>query len=326
MPLVSCDLQWEATYHAWCMSCSFVWVHSWAVSGSKAAPCLGKAMSAFRNLERITAQTLGRDKDCEKRAMLESRRCQLFGRVWQRYFTNYVFQDIVNDLKLTFIKQRMLAVMIMRTPGRRNNFVDWQKAEVRIAVQPIMDMNTPWNSTLELLVHAYQMWDYTCEWLKNPKYSECLPLCPTQHEWTIIKYVMEVLKPFQYWTLWMSKTYSYSALCHHCLQWHVFSHEWCYANFGQEEDTMEGRLILCREGCPPDAVQIVCRSHSTTGLLPISVYILDLFRKLGSLRKWDKVMDTNSEDKTFCTTQYQEAILKYIENEYCAQHWRLSVI
>jgi len=36
-------------------------------------------------------------------------------------------------------------------------------------------------------------------------------------------------------------------------------------------------------------------------------------------------MDINPEDKTSYTTQYQEAFLKYVENEYCAKHRRLSV-
>jgi len=55
-------------------------------------------------------------------------------------------------------------------------------------------------------------------------------------------------------------------------------------------------------------------------MLPISAHILDPFRKLHSFRKWDNRMDTNPEDKTSYTTQYQETFLKYGENEYCAWH------
>jgi hypothetical protein len=58
----------------------------------------------------------------------------------------------------------------------------------------------------------------------------------------------------------------------------------------------------------------------TTGMLLIAAHILDPFRKLGSLRKWDTGMDINPEDETSYTTQYQEAFLKYVENEYCAKH------
>jgi len=36
-------------------------------------------------------------------------------------------------------------------------------------------------------------------------------------------------------------------------------------------------------------------------------------------------MDINPEDETFYTTQYQQAFLKYVENEYCAKHRRVLV-
>jgi hypothetical protein len=36
----------------------------------------------------------------------------------------------------------MLAVLIRLTPGRRNEFIDCQKAKVGIAVLPIMDVKT----------------------------------------------------------------------------------------------------------------------------------------------------------------------------------------
>jgi hypothetical protein len=63
----------------------------------------------------------------------------------------------------------------------------------------------------------------------------------------------------------------------------------------------------------------------TTGMLLISAHILDPFRKLPSCRKCDKVMDMNPQDETSYTTQYQEAFLKYVKNEYCAKHQRVPV-
>ena len=103
----------------------------------------------------------------------------------------------------------MLAVSITLTPGRWNKFIDCQEAKVRIAVLLIMDVKTRWHSTLQLLERAYRLWEFTSEWLKNPKYAEYRPLFRTQaHEWTIVKYVMEVLRPFRYWTLWMSKRHT----------------------------------------------------------------------------------------------------------------------
>jgi hypothetical protein len=63
----------------------------------------------------------------------------------------------------------------------------------------------------------------------------------------------------------------------------------------------------------------------TTGMLLISVHILDPFKKLRSSGKWDKGMDINPEDETSYTIQYQEAFLKFVENEYCAKHRHVPV-
>jgi hypothetical protein len=68
-----------------------------------------------------------------------------------------------------------------------------------------MDVKTRWNSTLELLERAYRLRDFTRKWLKNQNYKDYRPLYTTPDEWVIVKYVMEVLRPFRYWTLWMSK-------------------------------------------------------------------------------------------------------------------------
>jgi len=62
-----------------------------------------------------------------------------------------------------------------------------------------------------------------------------------------------------------------------------------------------------------------------TEILLISAHILDPFRKLRSCRKWDKGMYINPENETSYTTQYQEAFLKYVENEYCAKHRHVPV-
>ena len=102
----------------------------------------------------------------------------------------------------------MLAVLITLTPGLRNEFIDCQKAKVCIAVLPIMDVKTNWNSTVELVERTYRLQEFTHGWLQNPQFTEYWPLFTIQDEWTIVKYVMEELRPFRYWTLWMSKRYT----------------------------------------------------------------------------------------------------------------------
>jgi len=64
----------------------------------------------------------------------------------------------------------------------------------------------------------------------------------------------------------------------------------------------------------------------TTCMILITAHIHDPFQKLRSFRKWDKGMDINPKAETAYTTQYQEAFLKYVENEYCAKERPLPVI
>jgi hypothetical protein len=106
----------------------------------------------------------------------------------------------------------MLAVLITLTPGRPNEFIFCQKAKLHIAVLPIMDVKTHLNSTMQLLKRAYCLPEFTLQWLQTQKYSESRPLFTTQDEWTIVKYVMEVLRPFWYWTLWMLKRHTVTVL------------------------------------------------------------------------------------------------------------------
>ena len=63
-----------------------------------------------------------------------------------------------------------------------------------------------------------------------------------------------------------------------------------------------------------------------TGMPLILAQIIDPFKKLWAFRKWDTGMDIIPEDETSYTTHYQEAFLKYVENEYCAKHRWMSVI
>jgi hypothetical protein len=109
----------------------------------------------------------------------------------------------------------MLVVLITLTLCRQNEFIDCDNANVRIAVLPIMDMKTCWNSTLEQIERADRLREFTRKWLPNPQYSEYQPLFSTQDEWTIVKYVKEVLRPFRYWTLWMSNRHT--ATLHHVI-------------------------------------------------------------------------------------------------------------
>jgi hypothetical protein len=198
----------------------------------------------------------------------------------------------------------MLAVLITLTPGRRNEFIDCQKAKVQISVLPIMDVKTRWNSTLELLKRAHGLREFTPEWLKNPKYSYYRPLFTTHDECMIVIYVMEVLRPCRYWTMWMSK-------------WHTVTLHHVITVYNDMFDHMDGVMrVLAKKKTQWKedlffAVKVAGQKLSkyytevtpTTGTLLLWAHILDPFRNLRSFRKWDKGMDVNPEDETSYTTQ-----------------------
>jgi len=74
-------------------------------------------------------------------------------------------------------------------------------------------------------------------------------------------------------------------------------------------------LFLAVKLAPQKLSKYYAEVIPTTGMLLISAHILDPFQNLRSFRKWDKGMDINLEDETSYTKQYQEAFLKYGENE-----------
>jgi len=184
-----------------------------------------------------------------------------------------------------------------------------------------MDVKTHWNSTLELVERAYRLREFTREWLQNPKYAQYRPLFTTQDESTIVKYVMKVLRPFRYWTLWMSKTHT--ATLHHVITVYndMFDHMdgmmWALA---KEKTQWKEDLFFAVKLAWQKLSKYYAEVTPMTGMLLISAQILDPFRKLWSFRKWDKGIDIIPEDETSYTTQYQEAFLKFVQNEYCDKH------
>jgi len=74
-------------------------------------------------------------------------------------------------------------------------------------------------------------------------------------------------------------------------------------------------MTLARQKLPKNYAELT----PSTGMLLISSHILDSFRKLQSFSKWERGMDINPQEEISYSTQYQEGILRYVENEYSAK-------
>jgi hypothetical protein len=84
--------------------------------------------------------------------------------------------------------------------------------------------------------------------------------------------------------------------------------------------TLEGRLVLCCEYVRQKMTKYYTEVTPTTGMLLVSGHILNPSWKLRSFRTWDKGMDIYPDDNISYTTQYEEAFLKNVENEYWAKY------
>jgi len=190
-----------------------------------------------------------------------------------------------------------------------------------------MDVKTGWNSTLELLGWFYRLQEFTQKWLKHPNYSASRPFFKTRDKWSIVKYIVEVFRPFRYWTLLMSTRHTDS------LQ-DIIN---VLIDMIDQMDGVMGALTEKKTQWTENvtfavkfAKQILSKHYAkvtlTTGMLLSSAQILDCFQMLRSFRKWDIEMHINLADETAYSTQDQEAFLKYVENDFGARHGRLPFI
>jgi hypothetical protein len=152
------------------------------------------------------------------------------------------------------------------------------------------------------------------------------PLFTTQDEWTIIRYVMDVLRPFGYLTRWILKR--------HMVTWHYDST--VYNDMFDHIDGIIEALVKMMTEWRQDLLFVMKFARQklsksffevtpTTSLHLISAHTLNSFPKLRSFRKWEKARDINPDEETPDSRQYQKVFLKYVENEYCTKHQRLTV-
>jgi len=148
-----------------------------------------------------------------------------------------------------------------------------------------------------------------------------------QDELTIVKYSMEVLRWFRYWTLWMSRRYTVT-LGHGITVYNdMFDHmDHIMRDIAKKKTPWKEGLYFAVKLGRQKVSKYFTEVTSTTGMLIISTLMLDRFRKVQLFRNWDKGTDIHPADGTLYTAQYNEVFLKYVENEYWAKHRCLLVI
>ena len=121
------------------------------------------------------------------------------------------------------------------------------------------------------------------ESLKNPKCSDHRPLFFIQDQWTIVKYVMEVIPPFRYWTLWMSKWHTITL--HHIITVYndIFDHmDGVMRVLAMKKTQWKEDLYFAVKFAQQKLSKYYTEVTPMTGMLLILTHILDPFWKLRS--------------------------------------------
>jgi len=142
----------------------------------------------------------------------------------------------------------------------------------------------------------------------------------------MVMYVLQVLRPIRYWTLWMLKRHTVTL--HHVFTVyndmldHMHGIMWALA---EKKTHSKEDLFFAEKLAGQQLLKYYAEVTSSMAMLLISGLVLDHFQKLPSCRKWDTGIDINSKNKTSYTAQSQEAFRMYVEYEYCAKHQHVPV-
>ena len=92
-----------------------------------------------------------------------------------------------------------MSIAVGTSPQRRQHFIEIQNNRVKVPTTLLYDVKTRWNSTLNMLERSVSLREFTKDWLQT--YAVFTPLWSTLEEWRQIKYILEVLQPIRFWTL-----------------------------------------------------------------------------------------------------------------------------
>jgi len=178
-----------------------------------------------------------------------------------------------------------------------------------------MDVKSRWNSTLLWLKRTYWLHEFTWELLQNPKYSDYRPLFTTHDEWTIVKYVMEVLRPFRYWTLWTSKRHTVTL--HHVIT--------VYNNMFDPMDGVMQALAKKKTQWKEDLIFTVKLARQKLMLKSLQRWVCFAFLHLFSIRSGSCNCLEIGTREWILTLRTSHPILPNINRSFCHM-WRINTV
>ena len=204
-----------------------------------------------------------------------------------------------------------MSIAVGASPQRRQHFIEIQNDRVEIPTTLLYDVKTRWNSMLNMLERSVRLREFIKDWLQT--YPEFSPLWPTPEEWKQVEYILEVLQPIRFWTLWMSKTRGVTI--HRVFQVYqdIFDHlEMQIAKL--ERKRMQWKVDI-REGLLKAKLKAAVyygKTDSPRGLLFGIGTCLNPYCKLNLFREWD--LDASGE--TEYEKSYKKEFIAYYDLHY----------
>ena len=202
------------------------------------------------------------------------------------------------------------------SPQRRQHFIQIQNDRVKIPTTLLYDVKTRWNSTLNMLERSVRLREFTKDWLQT--YSEFVPLWSTPEEWKQVEYILEVLQPIRFWTLWMSKTRGVTI--HRVFQVYqdIFDHlEMQIVKL--ERKRMQWKVDI-RQGLQKAKLKAALyygKTENPQGLLFGIGACLNPYCKLNLFREWDF---DDATGETEYEKSYNKAFIAYYDHHYAPKN------
>lgn len=185
----------------------------------------------------------------------------------------------------------------------------------RYAVLPVNDVKTRWNSTVVMIQRAYRLRSYITQWvLSEPQYW---PLMITPDEWAMLEYIMTVLEPFQYWTLYMSRRRTVTLHLLVRLYNDMFEHlEHVDKALKRKDCAWKKDIHLSVGAAKSKLMERYDKITPETGLLILLAVMLDPFSRLQTFRKWDRDLKRSQYDPASYTQEHAVMFMEYFIANY----------